>query len=156
MNFRSLILDFAPAKRWYSSTTEDKHQFCNFLKQPTRQPVRCCNSNVQNLMSKSFNQINKNSNYRVLSSSCFFLTVHDGQIDEVVWHYNMERYYFVLQQPSSIHSCRIPMKALFFFFQKWMKVVNIDDVGRGFFHSWWHPCWKPRRKLINKGRNLRQ
>lgn len=44
MNLRSETLALAAAKRRYSSNTDDKHHFCNFLKQPTTQPVRCCKS----------------------------------------------------------------------------------------------------------------
>lgn len=43
MKFKSLCLHFKPAHFWYSSRTDDKHQFCTFLKHPTRQPVLCCN-----------------------------------------------------------------------------------------------------------------
>lgn len=43
MNLKSLCLHFKPAHFWYSSRTDDKHQFCTFLKHPTRQPVLCCN-----------------------------------------------------------------------------------------------------------------
>lgn len=42
MNAKSLCLHFKPAQFWYSSRTDDKHQFCTFLKHPTRQPVLCC------------------------------------------------------------------------------------------------------------------
>lgn len=42
INLKSVTLDLTPAKTWYSSNTEDRHQFCNFRKHPTRQPVLCC------------------------------------------------------------------------------------------------------------------
>lgn len=41
INLWSEILALAAAKRWYSSKTEVRHHRCNFLKHPTRQPVRC-------------------------------------------------------------------------------------------------------------------
>lgn len=41
INLWSDTLALAAAKRWYSSNTEVRHHFCNFLKHPTRQPVRC-------------------------------------------------------------------------------------------------------------------
>lgn len=41
INLKSVILDFAPANCLYSSNTESKHQFWNFRRLPTRQPVRC-------------------------------------------------------------------------------------------------------------------
>lgn len=42
INLWSDILVLAAAKRWYSSKVEVRHHFCNFLRQPTTQPVRCC------------------------------------------------------------------------------------------------------------------
>lgn len=44
-NSTSVSLHFSAAKCRYSSTTEDKHQFWSFLKQPTTQPVRCWRTN---------------------------------------------------------------------------------------------------------------
>lgn len=41
MNLWSETLALAAANRWYSSNIEDKHHFCNFLRHPTTQPVRC-------------------------------------------------------------------------------------------------------------------
>lgn len=41
MNLWSETLAFAAANLWYSSNMDDKHHLCNFLKHPTRQPVRC-------------------------------------------------------------------------------------------------------------------
>lgn len=41
INLWSDTLALAAAKRWYSSNTEVRHHLCNFLKHPTRQPVRC-------------------------------------------------------------------------------------------------------------------
>jgi len=41
INLWSVTLALAAAKRWYSSKTDVRHHLCNFLKQPTRQPVRC-------------------------------------------------------------------------------------------------------------------
>lgn len=41
INLWSDTLALAAAKRWYSSNTEVRHHFCNFLRHPTRQPVRC-------------------------------------------------------------------------------------------------------------------
>jgi hypothetical protein len=41
MNLWSETLAFAAANRWYSSNIDVKHHFWSFLKQPTRQPVRC-------------------------------------------------------------------------------------------------------------------
>jgi hypothetical protein len=62
INLRSDTLAFAPAKRWYSSNTEVRHQRCNFLKHPTTQPVRCCtffcvHSRIQ--MSYQFSEANQ-------------------------------------------------------------------------------------------------
>lgn len=42
MNLWSETLAFAAANLWYSSKIEVRHHFCNLLKHPTRQPVRCC------------------------------------------------------------------------------------------------------------------
>lgn len=41
INLWSEILALAAANRWYSSNTEVRHHLCDFLKHPTRQPVRC-------------------------------------------------------------------------------------------------------------------
>lgn len=42
INLWSDSLVLAAAKRWYSSKIEVRHHFCNFLRQPITQPVRCC------------------------------------------------------------------------------------------------------------------
>lgn len=68
INLRSDTLTFAPANRWYSSNTEARHQFCSFLKQPTRQPVRCCVTKKK----KKKNQLNHSSEFDVMNKVCIY------------------------------------------------------------------------------------
>lgn len=49
MNLWSETLALAAAKRWYSSKTDVRHHFCNLRRHPTRQPVRCWQSEQQTI-----------------------------------------------------------------------------------------------------------